>query len=36
MYDSMNDNLMSVITPLKTANECFETLTNLYEKKAPT
>ena len=27
---------MSVITPLKIANECFYTLTNIYEKKAPT
>ena len=26
---------MPVITPLKTAKECFDTLTNLYEKKAP-
>ena len=32
----MKDNLISVITPLKTAKECFNTLTNLYEKKAPT
>ena len=36
MYDSMKDNLMSMITPLKTTKECFETLTNLYEKKDPT
>ena len=36
IYDSMKDNLMSVITPLKTTNECFDTLMNLYEKKAPT
>ena len=27
---------MLMITPLKTAKECFDTLTNLYEKKAPT
>ena len=27
---------MLVITPLKTTKECFETLTNLYEKKSPT
>ena len=26
---------MPSITPLKTAKECFDTLTNLYEKKAP-
>ena len=36
IYDSMKDNLVLVITPLKTKNECFETLTNLYEKKTPT
>ena len=36
IYDSVKDNLMSVITPLKTAKECFETITNLYEKKFPT
>ena len=27
---------MSMITPLKTSKECFDTLMNLYEKKAPT
>ena len=27
---------MTVITPLKTKKECFDTLTNLYEKKDPT
>ena len=26
---------MPAITPLKTAKECFDTLTNLYERKAP-
>ena len=26
---------MHVVAPLKTAKECFDTLTNLYEKKAP-
>ena len=26
---------MLVITPFKTAKECFDTLTNLYERKAP-
>ena len=35
IYDSVKDNLMFVITPLKTAKECFDILTNLYEKKAP-
>ena len=27
---------MLIITPLKTAKECLDTLTNIYEKKAPT
>ena len=36
IYDSVNDNLMLVITPLKATKECFETITNLYEKKVPT
>jgi hypothetical protein len=31
----MKDNIMPVIAHLKTAKECFDTLTNLYEKKAP-
>ena len=35
IYDSIKDNLMPVITPLKIAKECFDTLTNLYEKKTP-
>ena len=35
IYDSMKDNLMSMVTPLKTSKECFETLMNLYEKKDP-
>ena len=32
---SVKETLMPTITPLKTAKECFDTLTNLYEKKAP-
>ena len=36
IYDSMKENLMLVVTPLKTTKECFETLTNLYEKNPPT
>ena len=36
IYDSMKDNLMSVITPLKMTKECFDILTNIHEKKAPT
>ena len=35
IYDSVKETLMPVITPLKTAKECFDTFTNLYEKKAP-
>ena len=27
---------MSVITPLNTTKECFDTVTNIYEKKPPT
>ena len=34
-YDSVKETLMPTITPLNTAKECFDTLTNLYEKKAP-
>lgn len=26
---------MTVLTPLTTTKECFDTLTNLYEKKIP-
>ena len=33
--DSVKETLMLTITPLKIAKECFDTLTNLYEKKAP-
>jgi hypothetical protein len=35
IFYSVKDNIMPVIAPLKTAKECFDTLTNLYEKKAP-
>ena len=35
IYDSVKETLMPTTTPLKTAKECFDTLTNLYEKKAP-
>ena len=35
IYDSVKETLMPNITSLKTAKECFDTLTNLYEKKAP-
>ena len=36
IYDFMKDNLMLVITPLKMEKECFDTLTDIYENKAPT
>ena len=35
IYDSVKETLMPTITPLNTAKECFDTLTNMYEKKAP-
>ena len=35
IYDSVKETLVPNITSLKTAKECFDTLTNLYEKKAP-
>ena len=36
IYESMKDNLMSVMTPLNMTKDFFDTLTNLYESKAPT
>ena len=35
VYDSLKENLMLVITPLKIAKECFDTLVKLYETKTP-
>ena len=35
IFDSIKDNIMTVLTPLKTTKECFDTLANLYETKAP-
>ena len=35
IYNTVKENLMPVITPLKTAKECFDTLVKLYETKAP-
>ena len=35
IFDSVKDHLMPMITPLKTAKECFGTLFKLYEAKAP-
>ena len=34
IYDSIRESLMPNITSLKTAKECYDTLVNLYEKKA--
>jgi hypothetical protein len=34
IFDSVKENIMPVIAPLKTTKGCFDTLTNLYEKKA--
>ena len=34
IFDSVKDNLMSMIIPLKTESECFDTLTNIFKKKA--
>lgn len=31
----IKDKMMTILAPLKTTKECFDTLTNLYEKKAP-
>ena len=35
IYDSIEETVMPNITKLKNAKECFDTFTNLYEKKAP-
>lgn len=35
IFDSVKDNIMTVLTPLKTAKECFDSLANMYETKAP-
>ena len=35
IYDSVKETLIPTITPLNTAKECFDNLTNLYENKAP-
>ena len=35
IYDFVKEELMPNITSLKTAKECYDTLVNLYEKKAP-
>ena len=33
IYDLVKETLTPTITPLKTAKECFDNLTNLYEKE---
>lgn len=35
IFDSVKDSIMTVLTLLTIAKECFDTLTNLYEKKIP-
>ena len=35
IYDYVKETVIPNITTLKTAKECFDTLANLYEKKAP-
>ena len=35
IYDFVKESLMPNITSLKTVKECYDTLVNLYEKKAP-
>ena len=35
IHDSVKETVIPNITALKTAKECFDILTNLYEKKAP-
>jgi hypothetical protein len=35
IFDLVKDNIMIVIASLKTTKECLDTLTNLYETKAP-
>ena len=35
IYDSVRESVMPNISSLKTMKECFDTLVNLYEKKAP-
>jgi hypothetical protein len=36
IFDSVKDSMMPLIAHLRTTNECFDALANLYEKKAPT
>jgi hypothetical protein len=36
IFDLVKDTMMPLIAHLRTTKECFDTLANLYEKKAPT
>jgi hypothetical protein len=36
IFDLVKDNMMPIIGHLRTAKDCFGSLANLYEKKAPT
>lgn len=35
IFDYVKDSVMTILTPLKTTKECFDTMVNLYEKKVP-
>ena len=35
ILDSVKDNLMPVISPMRTTKQCFDALANLYVKKHP-
>ena len=35
IFYSVKDSIVIILTPLTTTKECFDTLTNLYEKKIP-
>jgi hypothetical protein len=35
IFDSVKDNIMLIISHMKNAKECFDTLSNLHEKKVP-
>lgn len=35
LFDSMKDHLITIITQLKTAKECYDSLTSLFETKNP-
>ena len=35
IFDSVKDSIMSILTALMTAKDCYDTLVNLYEKTTP-